>query len=357
MINWWATVLLLASGQGILLSVALLLTRKKRDRSNSFLSLMQLIISLELLNAWGMQVHYHQSPNAIPFWLLESYLVLPPSLFLFIQTNTNRNFQFNRRQLLLYVPAFIEIITETIAYIRFRFTGKAIHLLDIKAWYLFTEILPVLWMMIVLFVYSKALWLAQKQPVSSFTPARLHVIKLYGIFVTCSLLSICWVAEVIIHAKVFVIIEVIAVTGLFMLGYAGYAIPAFFDIRRATTKLSTGEPLFPNYDDQKELIRLNQAFEQQALHTRSGLTVEELAGELKLPVKYVSYLINTHHQTNFHHFINVYRVKEVIRKMEDPTEKHKTLLALAMESGFNSKSSFNQVFKSHTGKTPSQFLK
>jgi AraC-like DNA-binding protein len=162
---------------------------------------------------------------------------------------------------------------------------------------------------------------------------------------------------VILHAKVFVVIEVIAIAGLFMLGNAGYAIPAFFDIRRTAAKPSTGEPLFPNYDDQKELIRLKQAFEQQALHTRSGLTVEELAGELKLPVKYVSYLINTHHHTNFHYFINSYRVKEVIRKMEDPTEKHKTLLALAMESGFNSKSSFNQVFKSHTGKTPSQFLK
>jgi AraC-like DNA-binding protein len=357
MINWWATVLLLASGQGILLSAALLLSRKKRDRSNSFLALILLIISLELLNAWGMQVHYHQSPNAIPFWLLESYLVLPPSLFLFIQSNTNRNFQFNRKQLLLYIPAFIEIITETTAHIRFRFTGKAIHLLDIKAWFFFTEILPALWMTIVLFVYANALQVSRKQPVSPFTPARLHIIKLYGIFVTLTTITICWVAEVIIQAKVFVIIEVVAIAGLFILGYAGYAIPAFFDIHRTTAKLSTGETLFPNYDDQKELIRLKQAFEQQALHTRSRLTVEELAGELRLPVKYVSYLINSHHQTNFHHFINIYRVNEVIRKMEDPTEKHKTLLALAMESGFNSKSSFNQVFKSHTGKTPSQFLK
>src|SRR5688572_1887323 len=227
MINWWAIALLLASGQGFLLSLALLLTRKKRDRSNIFLALILLIISLELLNAWGMQVHYHQSPNAIPFWLLESYLVLPPSLFLFLQSNTNPNFQLKRRQWLLYVPALMEIITETLAYIRFRFTGKAIHLLDVKAWFFFTEILPALWMLTVLFLYGKVLRVVHKQPVSPFTPARLHGIKLYGIFVTLTIISICWVAEVILHAKVFVVIEVIAIAGLFMLGYAGYAIPTF----------------------------------------------------------------------------------------------------------------------------------
>ncbi|HEX6429510.1 MAG TPA: helix-turn-helix domain-containing protein, partial [Niastella sp.] len=288
---------------------------------------------------------------------LESYLILPPSLLLFIQSNTNRNFQLNRRQLLLYIPAFIEIITESIVHIRFRITGRFIHMLDIKVWFFFTEILPVLWMVIVLFLYGHALRVAKKQPVSPFTPARLHVIKLYGIFVTITLITICWVAEVFIHLKIFIVFEFVAIAGLFILGYIGYAIPAFFDIRSTSARPSSSAPLFPNYDDQKELIRLSQAFDQQALYTRPGLTVEELAGELKLPVKYVSYLINTHHQTNFHHFINIYRVKEVIRKMEDPAEKHKTLLALAIESGFNSKSSFNQVFKNHTGKTPSQFLK
>jgi AraC-like DNA-binding protein len=45
-----------------------------------------------------------------------------------------------------------------------------------------------------------------------------------------------------------------------------------------------------------------------------------------------------------------------MRKMEDPAEQHKTLLALALESGFNSKSSFNQVFKSLTGQSPSEYL-
>jgi AraC-like DNA-binding protein len=43
--------------------------------------------------------------------------------------------------------------------------------------------------------------------------------------------------------------------------------------------------------------------------------------------------------------------------MKDPQVQHKTLVALAMEAGFNSKSTFNQVFKMQTGMTPSEYLK
>lgn len=346
--------MLLAPVQGILLSVALLIQAKKREVSNIFLALILFIISLELLTALSIQMHY----MPFPFWLLESYLVLPPSVLLFIQANANPNFQLNRKQLLLYVPALIEIVVETTNYIRFRMTGKFIALLEIKAWFIVTELLPMLCMVIVLFIYGSKLSVITKQTRLIFTPGRLHTIKVYSIFITLSLLTICWFAEVIFNfKKAFLIIEVTSVLVLLATGYIGYAVPVIFNMRRTSARQSNGEPFFSNHDDQKELQRLTLAFQQNALHTRPGLTVEELAGELNLPVKYVSYLINTHHQTNFHHFVNIYRIKEVIRKMEDPAEQHKTLLALARESGFNSKSSFNQVFKSHTGKTPSQYLK
>ncbi|MCE7064554.1 AraC family transcriptional regulator [Dyadobacter sp. CY326] len=72
--------------------------------------------------------------------------------------------------------------------------------------------------------------------------------------------------------------------------------------------------------------------------------------------KAISYLINTHCASNVNGFINSFRVEAVIRKLGDPKEQHKTVLALALESGFNSKSTFNQVFRQHTGKSPSQYL-
>ena len=58
---------------------------------------------------------------------------------------------------------------------------------------------------------------------------------------------------------------------------------------------------------------------------------------------------------NFYDFINSYRVKEVQNRLEGGDSEVYSLLAIALESGFNSKSSFNAVFKKHTGMTPSQY--
>ena len=54
-------------------------------------------------------------------------------------------------------------------------------------------------------------------------------------------------------------------------------------------------------------------------------------------------------------FVNSYRVEEVQRRLVDPSSAHLTVLAIGLEAGFNSKSSFNAVFKKHTKMTPSQY--
>jgi AraC-like DNA-binding protein len=356
MLNYWAIILLLAAGQGILLGIALLLPGRKRDHSNPFLGLMIIIISLELLNAWGMQVKYHQSKNVFPFWLLESYLILPVSLWLFVKATIEPGFRFRIKHLLFYIPAFIEIAVETTMYIRYKFTGQSIRLLDIKPWFYFTEVLPIIWMIASLIFYGIELSNFYRQLLKATRSNNMTRLKVYGLFVLFSLLTVCWAGEVLIHLPIFTFIEAFLICFLFALGYIGYARPAFFDRIKLPAKKITDKQSFSNYDDKKESRRLVQLLEQKALYTRPGLTLEELSRELDLPVRYVSYLINSYFATNFHHFINSYRVKEVIHKIKDPAQKNKTLLALAFESGFNSKSSFNKVFRDHTGQSPSHFM-
>jgi AraC-like DNA-binding protein len=356
--NWKAVVYLLASGQGILLSMALLPVRQKHV-SNTFLGLILLVISLELLNAWGMQVKYYSSPDVFPFWLFQSYLILPPSVWLFAQTTTKLDVIFNRKYLLFYIPAGIDITVQIGWYLHHRFIGKSIHLLDIKPWFFFAEILPIIWMGFVLLMYVQRLIVLSiqlKKAAIRFSP--MYLLKIYGMFVFLTLLTILWVAAVLMNMQVFSLIELVLTLFLFALGYIGYFNPTFFEVPKLLNKKTTEAelPLFPNYTDSHELQRLTYAFEQKCLHTRSKLSLEELAGELNLPARYVSYLINRYHATNYHHFVNSYRVKEVIRKINDPAQQHKTLLALALESGFNSKSAFNQVFKTHTGQSPSEYL-
>jgi AraC-like DNA-binding protein len=67
------------------------------------------------------------------------------------------------------------------------------------------------------------------------------------------------------------------------------------------------------------------------------------------------YVINTGFQKNFNDFVNAYRVADFQKKVNDPKLSHYTLLALAYECGFNSKSTFNRAVKKATGQLPSTF--
>ncbi len=74
-----------------------------------------------------------------------------------------------------------------------------------------------------------------------------------------------------------------------------------------------------------------------------------------IPRHYITQILNEKHKKNFFTFINEYRVKEVIERLIDPRYRHYTILAIAFDSGFNSKTTFNSIFKTQTGLTPSEF--
>jgi AraC-like DNA-binding protein len=87
------------------------------------------------------------------------------------------------------------------------------------------------------------------------------------------------------------------------------------------------------------------------------LTLDDLAAQLKLRPKLLSQAINEGLGQNFFEFINTYRIGEAKRLLTNPADKKITVLEVLYEVGFNSKSSFNTVFKKQTGLTPSEFKK
>lgn len=87
------------------------------------------------------------------------------------------------------------------------------------------------------------------------------------------------------------------------------------------------------------------------------LTLPDLAGQLGTTSHKLSELLNTRLGKSFYDFVNDYRVDDVRRRMQEPKSKHLKVLALAMDAGFASKSTFNDVFKKRTGQTPSTYRK
>jgi predicted permease len=100
---------------------------------------------------------------------------------------------------------------------------------------------------------------------------------------------------------------------------------------------------------------LRKAMEANRYYRDTELNLTSLAEKLGLTIHELSRIINVALKKNFNDFINEYRVTEVIRRMRDPAFGHITLLGIALESGFNSKSSFNRIFKQMTGKSPAEY--
>ena len=81
-----------------------------------------------------------------------------------------------------------------------------------------------------------------------------------------------------------------------------------------------------------------------------------MAAKLGVHPNYLSQVINQRENKNFYDFVNTYRVAEFKRLISMPRNQHLTLLSVAFDCGFNSKSSFNRYFKKATGQTPSEYF-
>ena len=102
---------------------------------------------------------------------------------------------------------------------------------------------------------------------------------------------------------------------------------------------------------------IRRAMTEAKLYLNSELTLSDLAKYLQLPAKMVSNNINAATGKPFNTFVNSFRVEEVKLRLKTTDLEKFTLLGIAYDSGFNSKTSFNRIFKEFTGSSPSDFIK
>ena len=130
------------------------------------------------------------------------------------------------------------------------------------------------------------------------------------------------------------------------------------DENRAVPK--TAAKALDSYSGEEiELLKqkLYHTLENKKVYLDDSLSLSDLADELGITTKKLSELINQHLDTNFYNLINEYRVNEVISRLSKPDAEKYTLIAIAFDSGFQSKASFNRIFKQRTGKSPSAYRK
>ncbi len=107
-------------------------------------------------------------------------------------------------------------------------------------------------------------------------------------------------------------------------------------------------------DDEKIFYeKLENYMQSNKPYLDSDLTIADLAEKLDIPKHYVTEIINKRFENNFFMYINSYRIEEAKKKLSDEMYSGHSIIRIAYDCGFNSKSTFNAVFKKFTDVTPS----
>ncbi len=144
-----------------------------------------------------------------------------------------------------------------------------------------------------------------------------------------------------------------SVVGLYLMGIFSFSIHGPF--RREEWVLSLEKEEGANYEEELKR-RLDLLLVKEKIFVIPDLTLQELSNRMQIKSAALSGFFNASLGRNFNEVINEYRVEEVKRLMRDPnTDPKATLMELAYQSGFNSKATFNRIFKAMTGVTPRAF--
>lgn len=193
-----------------------------------------------------------------------------------------------------------------------------------------------------------------------------------GIWLLVTSLKIAHVSTVIRDGHVTLAMALL----VYGIGYMGLRQPEIFRFELAglnaadpkiQAELPSEEPASPpetaRYEHSglgnTEAVQLKEALlrimEYEQPWKESELTLADLATRLSSTPHKLSEVLNAQIGQTFYDFVNGYRVREVQRRIAAGDARSLKMLALAMDAGFASKSAFNDVFKKHTGQTPSGF--
>lgn len=363
-----AAILLIGIYAGSMILLRLLTTHTKASTANYLLSAILLIMTLLVVTATiflSLGSGVPLGPGRVPGSLTLTY---GPLIYLYIEASIRKDFVLNWRAWLHIMPPIILFVFIALASVFTDLPSPRIGkpgALPLPALVAAASIL--LYVLSYVFMAARSILrhniFVKKN--SSFTD-QLHSQWLLLLFAIL-LLPLLFVIYTFVFTKPFTgppfpVIGAALMLIIFHVGMTCY--PSIFRGFPESLQADQEDDLIPEkYQSsaleaaQKERIHLQllRYMNTQKPFLREDLTLSQLAGELTLNNKYLSQVINERTNRHFLDFINSYRVDHAQAMLRDKTKQHYTIVAIAQESGFRSRSAFYTAFKKRTGKTPSEF--
>lgn len=357
------------------------------DKSAFWLSLFALLSSLYIAPfmlgyaGWYSKDPYRSILFYIPF---QQLLFIPPVLYMYCKTLFDKSFVFQKRDWIHFLPAFLyflyslTIVVTDKAVLRYAYFYEDGRDKDFSLWYQLAGFGSLL------FYLVQSLRLYQQYRLFTFNTvsyADALTFKWAQRFLLFLLLL------VIIRVAFFIINPEWAEFGRKFWYYAAFSvlfytvtISGYVNSIRSITSFSDwsemagsnqNEPdpsdspaaeqertdekiLLPDLDSWKQQIETLMLSDK--LYENPELSITDISTKLNTHSKRISQVINQGFGMNFNDFINRYRVEAVVDKMNEGGHLNQTLLSLAFECGFNSKSTFNRAFKRTIGMSPNEYV-
>lgn len=128
------------------------------------------------------------------------------------------------------------------------------------------------------------------------------------------------------------------------------AIAATYHLAHPVTSGPLPEELYGHYEN-----RLTQLMKEDWVFMQSEITLKDLAEKIGLRHHQLSQVLNQHMGISFHDYLNRHRIERARKMLASTTTDRQTIIGIAYDCGFNSKVTFNVVFKKHTGLTPKEY--
>jgi AraC-like DNA-binding protein len=380
-LDWIQLAALVGSLQGVLLTGVLLAQRANRT-ANWLLAALMIAFTIYLASSVyyaadliAVYPHFFGFSHPLP-WLFG------PLLYLYAVAASDRSWRFRRRHLWHFAPAAVVMLAaanvywmggaEKVAFYRRLLTGDVpanIALLEP------TKFISGIGYTVVTFLYLRAHRRRIEDDYSNTARVNLRWLgwlagAAAAVWVLATTLQISTFGDRLREDHVSLGIAVV----VYAIGYMGLRQPEVFRFQTAefavprppapmaseATSSSSGSPRYERSGlTEAEALQLEQSLlrvmEVERPWMNSDLTLADLAARLDSTPHRVSEVLNAQVGQTFYDFVNGYRVREVQRRIKAGEAQRLKMLALALDAGFASKSTFNEAFKRHTSQTPSDF--
>ena len=359
--------------QSIILACILLYYRSGNKMANRLIGIFVLICGLHF--SWSLVIDTNLADIFKPlFWIPYSYLLaIGPLLFFYTKALTAIDFKIDEKASFHFLPVLIEVLIQLVfisssirsntlvydvpGFLLFRiveFAGTAISILIYgkqclslikahEAWavanYSNQKDITLTWLsklikyLLVLWIF----WLAFELSFILFLKFQLHLLPVY--------LLLYILLGVITYSNYWIAIQTLIKSEV-LTEKKSIILPS--DNANVYSRLSEAE-IRRNADALSELMH------KEKLYLHETLSLRTMANKLQKDPNLVSYILNNFFQKSFYDYVNDFRIEEVKNKIDDPAYSHFKIVEIAYECGFNSKATFNRVFKKSTGKSPSEY--